>query len=125
LHSLDDLTDPINIGASNYGFKLDIYKIVNNSLIKNLLNLSTISTGIVARFPIDKILPSSPNYSYTPTGCNNGTNVVALGCTINRNPTVYKDHLDYALNYINYTYDNYKSNVLDNPDYEPEPDVFI
>ena len=34
-------------------------------------------------------VPSSPNYSYTPKGCNNGTNVVALGCTINRHPTVY------------------------------------
>ena len=47
-------------------------------------------------------LPSSPNYSYTPPPfcsllagearekgrCDNGTNVVALGCTINRHPTV-------------------------------------
>jgi hypothetical protein len=34
-------------------------------------------------------VPSSPNYSYTPKGCDNGTNVVALGCTINRHPTVH------------------------------------
>ena len=34
-------------------------------------------------------VPSSPNYSYTPKGCDNGTNVVALGCTSNRHPTVW------------------------------------
>ena len=59
-----------------------------------------------ACYPIHKYddnLPSSPNYSYKgiasnprPKGCDNGTNVVALGgdclqspCTINRHPTVY------------------------------------
>lgn len=89
LRCLADLIDPMNIGASNYGFKLDIYKIVNNNLIKNLLNVSTIRTGLLAQVP------------------------------------TYKDHLEYALNYINYTYDNYRVTVLDNPDYEPEPDVFI
>ena len=39
MRSLISITDPINIGASNYGFKLDIYKVITNNLIINHLKL--------------------------------------------------------------------------------------
>ena len=84
---LADLLDPMNIGASNYGFKLDIYKVITNNLIINQLKL------------------------------------------VNLFPTLYKltytDHLEYAMSYIKITYDHYRQSILDNPDYEPELNVFI
>jgi hypothetical protein len=47
-----------------------------------------IQEEIAKRWIARQNVPSSPNYSYTPKGCDNGTNVVALECTINRHPTV-------------------------------------
>ena len=54
---------------------------------------STVGIKILLLTPVTRfsnLLPSRPNYSYTPKGCDNGTNVVALGCTSNRHPTEYQ-----------------------------------
>lgn len=90
LRCLGDLTDPINIGADKYGFKVDIYKVITNNLIINQLKLINIF-----------------QHSYSS------------------HTIPYPDHLEYATTYIKITYAHYQQSILDNPNYEPEPDVFI
>jgi hypothetical protein len=80
---------------------INVDNILNNTgtVPELYINIETLLESLVKKkSPPELQLPSSPNYSYTPLGCDNGSNVVALGwlvgdckqspCTINRNPTV-------------------------------------
>ena len=64
--------------------KIISWEVVSGKVKFNVTHYSqelahALKTHVLHMLP--EILPSSPNYSYTPKGCDNGTNVVALGCT--------------------------------------------
>ena len=64
-------------------------ELTNTDALTGEINLEqqVATSGPVASAPM---VPSSPNYSNTPLGCDTGTNVVALGADLSHTPTVYQ-----------------------------------